>query len=58
MSVQQTRLQKLKIIQSFLSFVAVNQIYGVKKTCATAMKEQLAFEKYEGELAKKGNLRS
>jgi hypothetical protein len=47
MSLQQTRLQKLKIIQSFLSFVAVNQIYGVKKTCATAMKEQLAFEKYE-----------
>lgn len=47
MSVQQTRLQRLKIVQSFLSFVAVNQIYGVKKTCATAMKEQLAFEKYE-----------
>ena len=47
MSVQQTRLQRLKIVQSFLSFVAVNQIYGIKKTCATAMKEQLAFDKYE-----------
>lgn len=47
MSVQQTRLQRLKVVQSFLSFIAVNQIYGVKKTCATAMKEQLAFEKYE-----------
>ena len=47
MSVQQTRLQRLKVVQSFLSFIAVNLIYGVKKTCATAKKEQLAFEKYE-----------
>ena len=47
MSVQQTRLQRLKVVQSFLSFIAVNMIYGVKKTCATAMKEQHAFEKYE-----------
>jgi hypothetical protein len=58
MSVQQTKLQRLKIVQSFLSFIAVNQIYGVKKTCATAMKEQLAFEKYEvliiGYFEKKG----
>ena len=47
MSAQQTRLQRLKIVQSFLSFVAVNQIYGIKKTCATPLKEKQAFEKYE-----------
>ena len=36
MSAVQTRLQRLKVIQSFLSFVAVNLVYGVKMTCQTA----------------------
>lgn len=44
---QQTRLQRLKIVQSFLSFVAVNLVYGIKKTCSTPMKEQQVFEKFE-----------
>jgi hypothetical protein len=47
MSAVQTRLQRLKDIQSFLSFIAVNLVYGVKKTCQTAIKEKHAFERYE-----------
>ena len=33
MSAVQTRLQRLKVIQSFLSFIAMNLVYGVVQGC-------------------------